>query len=393
MEPIITSILDNDQYKLSMGQAAMYQGYDRIDVGYKLIDRDRTNYPQGFAELVQEQVRHMANLRLTPAERAFLERKCGHYLRPSFIDWFSHYRYNPDEVTVSQEDGKLSITVEGPWYRTIYWEVPLLAIVSELYFKVMGLAPELGYEEKAYQKAVRLRDAGARYADFGTRRRHSKEVHDTVVGENVRGGGEAFIGTSNIWLAMKYDLTPIGTHAHEWFMAHAGMFGYRMATQIALRTWANEYQGSLGTALTDTFTTDVFLREFGPYYAKLFDGMRQDSGDSLVFADKAVAHYKKYGINPLHKSIVFSDSLTVDRVIEILEYCLGKIQCFFGIGTHLTNDVGHRALNIVMKLFYIIRPEEPNRKIHTIKLADDRGKESDDPEEVAACRHELAIAA
>jgi len=390
-DPIIPSVLDTDMYKLTMGQG-MFRRHDRVGAGHIFINRDpQRPFPDDFASKLRQQVEYMADLALTVDEGNFLDARCGHYLRAGFLDWLFHYRFDPHEVVIEQNGSHLSITTEGRLYRTTYWEVPLLALVSELYGKEMGLIPDPYYVLRAQDKGKAFKEAGARVAEFGTRRRFSREVQERVLRALLESAGSSLMGTSNLRLAMKYNLTPIGTHAHEWFQLHAGMYGFRSATREALRNWSDEYEGSLGTALTDTFTTAVFLREFGTYYAKLFDGVRQDSGDPFEFTNRMVTHYRSFGVNPLSKWIVFSDSLNTERVLTLIEHCRNRIQCIFGIGTNLTNDVGHAPLNIVMKLAYIVRSQEAERHIPVCKLSDDPGKESGPREAVEAARYELGL--
>jgi nicotinate phosphoribosyltransferase len=295
-------------------------------------------------------------------------------------------------VTITQSGGDLTVTVEGLWYRTIFWEVKLLALISELYYLMTGQQPVSEYDLWAYEKAETLHKHDATFIEFGTRRRFSQKVQERVLRALIKGGKTSLMGTSNIDLARRYDLTPVGTHAHEWVMAHAGMSGYRSATKEALRVWAEEFQGNLGFALTDTFTTEAFLPEFNAYYAKLFDGVRQDSGDPFTFTDRMVAHYRSLHIDPLLKQIVFSDALDVERAIRIREYSEGRIkQALFGIGTNFSNDVGVIPLNIVMKLSYIITPQQPDRRIYVVKFGDGTGKVTGLDQAVSAARFELGL--
>jgi nicotinate phosphoribosyltransferase len=199
-----------------------------------------------------------------------------------------------------------------------------------------------------------------------------------------------FVGTSNVYIAYLYNLIPIGTEAHEWFMFHAAKYGFQMANELGLKHWADVYNGDLGTALCDTFTTDAFLKAFNMKYAKLYDGVRHDSGDPYAFAKKLIDHYKSMGIDPLSKILIFSDSLDPDRAKGINNWCNGQIKCSFGIGTNLSNDVGATPLNMVIKMSAVKIPAE-DRWIPTIKLSDAEGKHTGDQKMIETCKYLLNI--
>ena len=201
---------------------------------------------------------------------------------------------------------------------------------------------------------------------------------------------ELFPGTSNVYLAFLYDLTPLGTEAHEWFMFHGAKYGFQQANELGLKHWSDVYQGDLGTALCDTFTTEAFLKSFNKKYAKLYDGVRQDSGDVYEFANKVIDHYKKLGIDPLSKTIIFSDSLDSEKAKEINHWCNGKIKCSFGIGTNLSNDVGVTPLNMVIKMT-ATKPTDEDGWIPTIKLSDTAGKHTGDKKMIETCKYLLNI--
>jgi nicotinate phosphoribosyltransferase len=224
-------------------------------------------------------------------------------------------------------------------------------------------------------------------ADFGTRRRYSRHIHEYVL--ELMKQKDMIKLTSNVSLAMKYNLKAVGTQAHEWFMFHAAKYGFNMANEMALEKWVDVYQGDLGIALADTFTTDVFLDSFGMKYAKLFDGVRHDSGNPLEFADKIIAHYNRLGINPRSKTIVFSDGLNVDAVEKIENHCVGDIGTSYGIGTNLTNDVGVTPMNMVIKMI-ACNPDGGNW-INTIKLSDTKGKNTGDDQMIALCKNALGL--
>ena len=232
-------------------------------------------------------------------------------------------------------------------------------------------------------------EMGVKIAEFGTRRRHSYQVHQLIVNALKDYYGSCYVGTSNVHFAMTTGVKPIGTHAHEWFMYHGARFGFRLANQVGLDRWVNAYHGDLGIALTDTYTTDVFFQYFNMKLAKLFDGVRHDSGDPVEFAEKVIAHYRKFDIDPLSKTIIFSDGLNLEKVQRIVEATQGKIGISFGIGTNLTNDTGLKPMNIVIKLVSVAEPDLPWTNV--IKLSDDKGKHTGDAKIIWLCKEILGI--
>jgi len=358
-------------------------------VKYEFINRGKHQFPEGFAEALRESVNAMAELQLSKDEKKFMAKTCP-YIDLPYLDFLEGYHYDPSEVFIEQKGADLKVTVEGLWYRTILWEVPLLALISELHYEMNHMERDSNETviERTLDKAQKLNSLGVTFAEFGTRRRHSYKVQDIVVNA-LNKKDSTFIGTSNVHFAMKYGVKPIGTHAHEWFMFHAAEYGFKMANKIALEHWTDIYRGDLGVALSDTFTTDVFFQQFDKMFTKLFDGVRHDSGDPLEFADKTIAHYVKNGINPLYKYIIFSDGLNLEKVEEITAYCRGKIGISFGIGTNLTNDVGLKPMNIVMKLFGV--QSENKEWIPTVKLSDEHGKYTGDPKMIELAKEFLRI--
>lgn len=344
---IINSLLSNDLYKFCM-QWAVIQKFPNVPVQYKFINRDDRKFTREMCYEIEAQIIEMDNLGLRSDEIAFLNKACP-FLPAAYIDFLSGYTFNSTEVKVYHTSSdQLQINISGYWHSTILWEVPIMAIVSEVYNKHNKVDYDL-FIEKTRKKALWLKENKIKFSDFGTRRRFSSEAQEKAVEVLVKDGG--MIGTSNVFLAMKNSIKPIGTQAHEWYMAHGALFGYKAATKMALDNWVDVYQGSLGIALTDTYTTDVFLKSFDLKYAKLFDGVRHDSGEPIEFAKKIISHYRKLGIDPLDKTIVFSDSLNCDVVDLIEEYCCDKIKTSYGIGTNFTNDFeGVRPLNIVIKI-------------------------------------------
>jgi len=352
------------------------------------MNRGKTSFPEGFAKRLREEVSKMANLKMTREEKKYIIRRC-YFFDPVFIDFLEGYRYDPEEVKIEQANGELKVIIEGYWYRTVLWEVPLMAIISELYFRMTGVEP-LMVEEKANNKAIQLKEMQADHSDFGTRRRFSFEVHDKVVGTLKKYSGDYFKGTSNVYLAMKYDTIPIGTMPHEWFMFHGAIFGYRSANVKALEAWVDVYQGSLGITLTDTYTSDSFYQTFSLKQAKLFDGVRWDSGDPLHFTDQTIQFYKDNRIDPISKTIVYSDSLNLERVQEIKQYVNGRIHDAYGIGTFFSNDVGAKPLNMVIKLTEVkINKRMPF--LHAVKLSDIPGKNTGNKEEIELSKWTLGI--
>ena len=385
---MISSILDNDFYKFSMHHAVI-TSFPRAKAKYNFINRGKTIFPDGFAERLKNEVQKMSNLQLSEEEKIFMEKKCK-YLPPTYFDFLKGYKYNPDEVEISQTKGNLKIKIEGYWYRTILWEVPLMAIISELYFEMTK--PEIYSNEKIIEiidnKIKTFNDLNILFADFGTRRRFSFDNHDLVV-RRLKENSKNFVGTSNVLLAYKNNITPIGTHAHEWFMFHAAKFGYKISNKLALENWVKIFRGDLGIALSDTFTTEAFFQAFDTKLAKLFDGVRQDSGDPIEFGYKVIEHYKSLNIDPTTKTIIFSDALNPSKVKEIAKEFKGKIKFSFGIGTNLTNDVGAKPLNMVIKITEAL--PEGKKWIPTIKLSDSKGKYSGDSETIKRAKADLGI--
>ncbi|MFA6728356.1 MAG: nicotinate phosphoribosyltransferase [Prevotella sp.] len=388
---IIRSILDTDLYKFTTSYAYS-KLFPRAFGEFEFVDRNNLHFPAGFDKLVRRELESMADLFLTKEEELFLKNKLP-YLPPTYIDFLKGYRFDPAEVEVEMTDGKLSIRSSGLLYRITFWETPILAIVSELYFREMGVTPDVEYmERRLIEKATLMREHGIVFSLFGMRRRFSFGVEDRITELLKLHSGSNFFGTSNVYLAYKHNLNPSGTHPHEWVQFHGSIYGYKMANYMAMENWINVYDGDLGTVLTDTFTTDVFLRNFSKKHAALFTSLRQDSGDPFAFTDKAIRRYEELRINPKLKYIVFSDSLDVEKALKIKNYCGDKIGASFGIGTNLTNDVGNEnvPLNIVMKLFRCKMTEKESWQ-HCIKLSDVDGKHTGSPDEIKLALQTLGI--
>ena len=384
---ILKYFTDNDLYKFTT-MNAIQKLYPKAMVKYSFINRGNTLFPEGFADRLRTEVDSLTKLAMSRDEEKFMISRC-YYFDPVFIDLLKGYRYNSDEVKIEQKEGHLNIEIEGLWYRAVLWEVPLLALVSELFYIMKGEKPQ-DVEDRALKKALMLKEMKAEYSDFGTRRRFSFNVHDRVIKTLKENSGGFFKGTSNVYLAMKHNLIPIGTHPHEWFMFHASHYGYRSANARALDAWVEVYKGDLGIALSDTYTSDNFFSSFSTLHAKLFEGIRQDSGDPLAFTDKAVEFYKNNRTDPKTKTIVFSDALNIERIGEIRKHIRGRIHDVYGIGTFLSNDTGVQPLNIVIKLMYS-RQKISDNYHPTIKLSDDPGKNTGDPEEIEFCKKILDL--
>lgn len=389
MGPAI-SILDTDLYKLTM-QSAVCKLFPREEVRYQFFNRGKHQFPDGFAMELQRILKEFCGLRLTKLEKDFL-RKRTPYLDPVYLDFLESYKYNPNEVRIEQKGPDLTIDIIGPWYSAILWEVPLMAAISELYYEMKGLSAIPTDEQTLInkEKIDALNSLGVKVAEFGSRRRYSFQVQNNLLSDIHNSGNGTFIGTSNPYLAMEYNMTPIGTQAHEWFQFHAAMYGYRMASLMGMENWVQVYQGDLGIVLPDTFTTDIFLKSFSTKYAKLFDGGRHDSGDPVAFMKKWVDHYKRLRIKPEYKSIVFSDSLSsFNQIEDIHRACIEEgINDSYGIGTWLTNDIGQDPVNFVIKLTECrIRGDW----VKTVKLSDNPGKNTGCSDEVIRCKDILGI--
>ncbi len=385
----LKSILDNDFYKFTM-QYAVVKLFPKAKARYQFINRGKHKFPEGFAAKFREAVDKMAELKLTKAEKTFFSKTCP-YIDPTYFDFLQGYQYDPDEVKITQKGDDLIVKIEGYWYRTILWEVPLMALICELYYEMTGMnrVDDEEVMKIVNDKMDKYDKLNITIADFGTRRRHSSAVHDLVIKALKSHKSNTFIGTSNVHFAMKYETKPIGTHAHEWFMFHAAKYGYKMANLLGLENWSNVYRGDLGIALSDTYTTEVFFKQFDKKLSKLFDGVRHDSGDPIEFAQKTIDHYKSRGINPLTKTIIFSDGLDYEKVVKIVKFSQDKIGHSFGIGTDFTNDVGLPRMNIVLKMTEAY-PDE-GEWTPVIKLSDEPNKHTGDPEEIKMAKRFLNI--
>lgn len=399
MKQIIKHFTDDDLYKFTMC-CAVIDNFPRAQVKYEFTDRDNTVYPPGFGRALEGQIAMLEDVVITEDEIAFMKRRCP-YIPYWFYNFLRGYRYRREWVTVNQDaTGHLSVRIEGTWADTILLEVKLLAIISELYSIMSGNDEKIDYDsyfDKSYDKARRLVEAGCVFSDFGTRRRASFAAQDTVVGamrrcsDHVEGPGR-FTGTSNVYLAMKHDVTPIGTMAHEFVCAIAGMFGPQQANHMAMKAWSNTYRGALGTFLYDTYGWNIFSLNFSEDYANMFKGLRVDSGDNYEQLDLIIGKYSSLNIDPRSKQVVFSNALNTDTAIELQKYAHGKCLPSFGIGTHFTNDFeGIPHLNIVIKLLAVKITESWTFWNDTCKLSEDKGKYTGKPEVVRRFMETLHI--
>lgn len=399
MRQIINYFTDDDLYKFTMC-CAVIDNYPRTQVRYRFIDRNNTVYPAGFADELRAQIKMLENLVITEEEVCFMRRKC-YYIPDWFYTYLKGYRYDSRWVDVEQDaDGHLSIDFEGNWSDTILLEVKVLAIISELYYIMTGQDAALDYDayySHTYAKGERLLQAGCSYSDMGTRRRASFQAQDTAIRamKDADMAGEhpgRFAGTSNVYFAMKYDLMPVGTMAHEIIAAIAGMYGPQMANHLAMEIWANTYRGALGTFLYDTYGWRIFSLNFSEDYANLFKGLRVDSGDNHEQLDLICEKYRSLNIDPRTKQVIFSNGLNTDEAIELQRYAEDKCLPIFGIGTHFTNDFpGVRPMNIVIKLLAVKITESWPFYCDTCKLSEDHGKYSGDIETVDRFRAALHL--
>ena len=363
--PIITSLLDNDLYKFTMLQAMLHQ-FPQTHGVYRFRCRNNKDTAYPLADIqrdLEQQLDSLCELRFLPDELDYL--RSLRFMRSDFVDYLELFKLKRRFITVStDEKGRLSIDIEGPMIQAMFFEVFVLAIVNELYFNALSndSVIEEGQrrlDEKVtllHQYAVEQANNGVDtppfiVADFGTRRRFSKRWQAHVVETLYNAEPKIVSGTSNVYLAKQLGMTPIGTMAHEFMQAFQALdVRLRDSQKAALEAWVHEYRGDLGIALTDVVGMDAFLRDFDLYFAKLFDGLRHDSGDPYIWGDKAVAHYEKLKIDPKTKILTFSDGLDLEKAWELHQYFKHRIRTSFGIGTNLTNDMGITPINIVLKL-------------------------------------------
>lgn len=379
---LVNSILDTDLYLFSMSWAYM-KLYPEAEGTLEFIDRGKTGYTREFRDNLEMAIAELSNLRLSDAERDQAFEKTGEWIPKVYWEWLQSFKFDPSKIKVNliqRDDTALSydlkISVTDSLYKAVLYEVHLLAIISELRQKMLGnTITREDYIRNLEKKIEFSNQRNLPFGDMGTRRRYSADLHEEVI-KTLEEKATYFTGTSNLYLAIRYDLPVIGTMAHSWIQFHAAQYGYINANYKMMEAWIQVYDGNLGCALTDTLTNDIFFDNFSRKHALLFRQIRHDSGDPFKYVMKAISRYKELGIDPKTKTIVFSNALDMTTWEEICEYCRGRIGAVAGIGTNLTCDTecfGFKASNIVMKMTKCrMNPRKP--WLDTIKISDDIGK-------------------
>jgi nicotinate phosphoribosyltransferase len=359
LKPVIQSLLDTDLYKYTMWQAFLH-AFPQNQATYEFVCRNEPAYPLAeLAAQVEAQIEHLCSLSFTEEDLAYLAGK--RFMKGDFIDYLRIFRLQRRYIRVETQGPRLVIRAQGPQIHVMAFEVFVLAIVNELYFRRFDDHEVIKEGRRRLNAKVQeLRDFTARggrkhypfeFFDFGTRRRFSREWHYEAVARLAAEAPQYFKGSSNLWLAREHNLAAIGTMAHEYLQTFQAV-GVQLKhfQTAALEAWVQEYRGDLGIALTDVVGMDAFLDNFDLYFAKLFDGLRHDSGDPIEWGEKALKHYDRLRIDARTKRLVFSDGLDLPKALQIYEHFGDRVPCGFGIGTSLTNDLGPKPLNIVMKL-------------------------------------------
>jgi len=360
---IINSLLDTDLYKFTMMQVVLHQ-FPGAEVEYQFkcrnAGRPGIQNLAIFINEIREEIRGLCSLRFQDAELAYL--KDMRFIKSDFVDFLGIFKLNEKYVTLTAlPSGELAVSIKGPWLHTILFEIPLLAIINEVYFRHTQKKPDLAEGRKRLDTKIwELQAEGLealKIADYGTRRRFGKVWHEEVLRTLATrlgtGASGQFAGTSNVLFAMKLGLTPLGTMAHEYLQACQALGPRLRDSQIfGFEMWAKEYRGDLGIALSDVYGMSAFLRDFDLYFCKLFDGARHDSGDPFQWGERMLAHYLKNRVDPKTKTLIFSDALTVPRTVALYQQFRGRCQLAFGIGTNLTNDLGYEPLQIVIKMVH-----------------------------------------
>ena len=391
---MIKSILDSDLYKFSMSYAYM-QLYPEAEGRFVFNDRNKEVYNQEFLKALKMELAKLCGLRLTKEEFAWLENGAIRYIPLSYWEWLRQFTFDTNKINVFlDEEQHLQIEVVDKMYKATLYEVPILAIVSELRNKFFEYnANGETMHKKLVDKINFANEHQLYFSEFGTRRRYSSNSHEMIVATLKEKCPIYCTGTSNVYFAYKFGMKPIGTMAHEFIMLHGALGGYKKANQRAIENWQRVYHGALGTALIDTYTTKAFLNEFTCELAKLFDGVRQDSGDEIMVGNMIIDRYRELGIDPTTKTIIFSNALDMQMYERIARYFKGQIRVGAGIGTNLTCDTdleGYKPANIVMKLAECrVSKREPWQKC--IKISDDLGKHMGDDKEVEICKYQLGL--
>ena len=352
---IIKSLLDTDLYKFTMMQVVLHQ-FPAAQVEYRYKCRNTGMDLRPYLDEILAEIHDLCQLRFSEAELAYLGSL--RFIKSDFIDFLGLFHLPEKCITVSEGegDGEIAISVKGSWLHTILFEIPVLAIVNEVYFRKTCQAPNWEEGRLRLQNKMKLvleaNDLSEfRVAEYGTRRRFSQIWHEEVVTTMKAQMGEHFAGTSNVWLAMRHGVLPLGTMAHEYLQACQALGPRLRDSQVyAFEVWAKEYRGDLGIALSDVYGMSAFLRDFDMYFCKLFDGARHDSGDPFEWGERMIAHYESNRVDPRAKTLIFSDALTFPLAIELTRRFAGRCKTAFGIGTNLTNDLGYEPLQVVMKM-------------------------------------------
>ena len=388
----VKSILDTDLYLFSISFYFM-KNYPEASGTLVFNDRNKTVYTQEQRNKIIKELHELKELQLTSDELNWLIAKVP-YIPAFYWEWLYGFGFDPEKINIWLDmENHLHVEVYDKLYKTALYEIPILSTISGVMHEPELIGVDHSEVINRIAKKVKMINTfGLRVGDMGCRRRASYEIQEEVVEYMARNiQPELFTGTSNVHLAKKFGVKPLGTMSHFMVMFNMAHHGYRMGNYYTMETWADTYHGDLGIYLTDTVGSEAFFRNFSKKHAKLFDGIRQDSGDEYKFTDRAIQRYKELGIDPMTKTIVFSNALTVEKFKDIEEYCRGKIKCSAGIGTSLTCDVpGVKPCNIVMKL-RDCRMNDNQPLIPCIKLSDDEGKHTGDPEEVRRAKEILGI--
>jgi len=354
---IITSLLDTDLYKFTMMQAVLHQ-FPGAQVAYKFKCRNPGVQLAPYVDEIRAEIKALCQLQFNEDELAYM--RGMRFIKSDFVDFLGLFKLNEKYITIdAKPSGEIDIHIKGPWLHTILFEIPVLAIVNEVYFRNTQPAPDFKEgRRRLTEKILQLNDAGLKdlkIADYGTRRRFSKAWHHEVLTTLLQGLGTLpqgrFTGTSNVLFASSLGVTPLGTMAHEYLQVCQALGPRLRDSQVyGFETWAREYRGDLGIALSDVYGIEPFLRDFDMYFCKLFDGARHDSGDPFTWGERMIEHYKNNRVDPLTKTLIFSDGLTVPSTIDLFQRFAGRCQLAFGIGTNLTNDLGYEPLQIVIKM-------------------------------------------
>jgi nicotinate phosphoribosyltransferase len=353
---IITSLLDTDLYKFTMMQVVLHQ-FPGAQVEYRFKCRNPGINLAPYVDEIREEIAWLCTLRFRERELEYL--RSMRFIKSDFVDFLGLFQLNTKYIDVhraSPDGGEIEIVIKGPWLHTILFEIPVLAIVNEVYFRNTQPHPDYAEGRRRLREKISLVRAdsslaGVRIADYGTRRRFSRLWHDEVLLTLKDQLGENLAGTSNVMFAFKHGLTPLGTMAHEYLQACQAL-GPRLrdSQTFGFEVWAKEYRGDLGIALSDVYGLAAFLRDFDMYFCKLFDGARHDSGDPIDWGEQLIAHYDRNRVDPKTKVLVFSDALTFPRVVELFRRFDGRARLAFGVGTNLTNDLGYTPMQIVIKM-------------------------------------------